>query len=262
MEIRSFGDSLKGTCAGCGKSGEKGSVQRFQIAPNTYVLLCWIYRAGRHGYPPKKACWEKALYAAQVCPGCGAKDTPLSTVCYECRERIKAGLTVEVAEARAKELAAERKLTEYGVITDALIPSRLCAELRDSGHEVATLLADAFGESAKSTRTDVPSDMPRIPPRSVQWRAHEGAAVAGTPIYRLAPEQAEALTILFEAIERLFASAFEAGVERGSKPMLRLALGEITADTYNSEIWRNSAHARDTVNETAERQSKKKKTGN
>ena len=100
MEIRSFGDHQKGVCAGCGKSE---SVQRFEIAPKKYILLCWIYRTGRHGYPPKKACWEKALYAAQLCPGCGAPDTPLSSVCYECSERIKAGLTIEAAEAKAKD---------------------------------------------------------------------------------------------------------------------------------------------------------------
>ena len=162
---------------------------------------------------------------------------------------------------RRRILAAERKLTEYAIITDALIPNRLAIELRGSGRGLGELFAKAFGESARTSRVSLSDEVPRVPPGRVQFRPYEGASGSPAPIYRLAPEQAEALTDLFEAVERVVADAFARGVDRGSKPMLRLAMGEITADAYNSEIRRDSDEAARAVNTTLEMQSKKKKTG-
>ena len=244
-----------GPCEGCGKSG-KGQTEKYELAPGVRVELCWMYRSDiRSTMPAKGSCREKALRKLQLCPGCGAKGIALGALCYPCQRRLIAGQNVEAAEKRAKDTVeasmAERKLTKYLVAADAVIPSRLWFELKTvpGVTEVGDLLARAFGEHTKGGDWRPGQGIPTIPRGPQSFSESLGARVPHLRGVLLADDQVEALTQLYEAVERLVAKSYAHGVEHGGKTMLRLAAGEITADAYDADTSRARQLAKEVVDD-------------
>ena len=219
--------------------------------------LCWMYRSDAHGQMPAKgSCREKALRKLKLCPGCGTDGIVMGSLCYPCQHRIAAGRTVEAAEAKVKDLTAERKLTAYGVVPDAIIPSRLWFELKKVPGilEVGALLAQAFGEAAKGQDWYPGRGVPTIPMGRGPHADGLGPRLRGV---LLADDQVEAVTQLYEAVERLVAKTYAAGVEHGGKTMLRLAAGEITADAYDADTRRARELAKEVVDEVETSQARR-----
>lgn len=254
-----------GVCEGCGKTN---NLDTYEIVPKVSVKLCWVYRSvsGSERCPPKGSCVEKAIKKMRRCPGCGAPDVDMGKICWTCRGFISGGKTLKQAEEKAKALeelgARERKVSKYAVIYDAVIPSRLQHEFRAAGHEVGALLAQAFGEAAGSESWIGPgTGTPRIPPNQGPYRGSSGSEHVNVSTFLLAPSQIEAVSQIYEAVERLVARTFQAGVERGGKTMLRLAAGEITSDAYDAEVKRQQDLADDVVESTLRYQAGRKTRG-